>query len=299
MNNLAPIVLFVYNRPEHTLRTLQHLANNSEASESMLFIFCDGPKVNASPHQLEKIDEVRTIIRKEKWCKEVTIIESQINKGLANSIIEGVTKIVNEYGKIIVLEDDLVVSNYFLKYMNEALELYENENDVISIHGYLYPIKEDLPETFFLKGADCWGWATWKRGWALFEEDGRKLFKEIKDRNLEYEFDFKGSYPYFKMLKKQIAGKNDSWAIRWYASAFLKNKLTLYPGKSLAINIGNEGSGTHVKETQLYDTTISQVPIEVKKKSIEVNRKVLEILRTYFASTQESFIQKIFKWFKN
>jgi hypothetical protein len=298
MNTLAPIVLFVYNRPEHTLRTLQRLANNKEAKESTLFIFCDGAKKNASEDQVQKILKVRKIIRTEKWCKEVTIVESDTNKGLANSIIAGVTRVVNSFGKIIVLEDDILVSDYFLKYMNEALDLYFSEDKVISIHGYLYPVKKKLPETFFLKGADCWGWATWKRGWDLFEEDGKKLLKEIKSGNLEYEFDFNGSYPYMKMLKKQVDGKNDSWAIRWYASAFLKNKLTLYPGKSLVENTGNEGSGTHVSKTELYDSVFSQSPVEVHRIPAEANRVAFEVFREYFISTHESFLKKLFAGFK-
>jgi hypothetical protein len=298
MNTLAPIVLFVYNRPGHTLRTLQSLAKNKEAKESTLFIFCDGAKKNASEDQVQKIREVRNVIRTEKWCKEVTIVESDVNKGLANSIVEGVTKVVNSFGKIIVLEDDILVSDFFLKYMNEALDLYFSENEVISIHGYLYPVKEKLPETFFLKGADCWGWATWKRRWDLFEEDGKKLLEEIKTRNLEYEFDFNGSYPYMKMLKKQVDGKNDSWAIRWYASAFLKNKLTLYPGKSLVENTGNEGSGTHVNKTELYDSVFSQSPVEVHRILAEANQVAFEVFRKYFISTHESFFKKLFAGFK-
>ena len=145
--------------------------------------------------------------------KRVTIIEREKNWGLANSIIDGVTKIVNEYGKIIVLEDDLVTSPYFLKFMNEALEIYNDEPNVASIHGYIYPIV-NLPETFFIKGADCWGWATWKEKWSIFEADGKKLLDELQNRKLQNEADFNGSYGFTQMLKDQIDGKNNSWAVR-------------------------------------------------------------------------------------
>ena len=127
--------------------------------------------------------------------------------------------------KVIVLEDDLVTSPHFLQYMNDGLGIYERDDRVISIHGYSYPVHGKLPETFFLRGADCLGWATWKRGWDLFEDDGQRLLNELERRNLTRSFDFDGSYPYTQMLRDQIAGSNSSWAVRWYASAFLRDKL--------------------------------------------------------------------------
>ncbi|HRU00618.1 MAG TPA: glycosyltransferase, partial [Victivallales bacterium] len=195
---LAPIALFVYNRPWHTRQTVTALQNNELAAESELVVFSDGPKVEKNKEKTknneEKVKEVRDYIKSINGFKTVKIIERTQNLGLANSIISGVTEIVNQYGKIIVLEDDLVTSPHFLRFMNEALDLYEKEEDVISIHGYVYPIP-DLPETFFLKGADCWGWATWKRGWDLFEPDGKKLLRELKEKKLLKRFDFNGTYP--------------------------------------------------------------------------------------------------------
>ena len=222
--NLAPIVLFVYNRPWHTKQTVKALQNNDLANKSKLYIFSDAAKNDA---EVENVEKVREYIKTIDGFKHITIVEREKNCGLANSIISGVTEIVNSYGKIIVLEDDLVTSKYFLSFMNGALEFYKDESKVISIHGYIYPIKSDLPETFFIKGADCWGWATWKRGWDIFEADGKKLLDELKDKNLEKKFDINGSYAYTRMLSGQVARRNNSWAIRWYASAFLKDKLTL------------------------------------------------------------------------
>ena len=293
MNRLAPIVLFVYNRPELALKTLECLAKNREAENSILYIYSDGPKAGAGESHQGKIEQVRKVIRSKQWCKEINIIESEKNKGLANSIMDGVTSVVNDHGKIIVMEDDLITSPYFLKFMNEALDYYESEEKVISIHGYLYPVIGKLPETFFLKGADCWGWATWKRGWDLFEKDGSRLLKELRDKKMEYEFDYNGSYPYSKMLEDQIAGKNDSWAIRWNASAFLKNKLTLYPGRSLTQNIGTEGDGTHMSKTELYNTEISQTPVQVEKIPVEPNEYAFKLFRVYFLSIQLNIFQRI------
>ncbi len=278
---LAPIILFVYNRPSHTLRTLEALALNELAKESILYIFSDGIKDNADSNSIQKINETREIIKSKQWCKEVIIIERQQNFGLAKSVIEGVTEIINKFQKVIVLEDDLVTSPYFLKFMNETLHKYEKEDSVACISAYIYPI-DNLPELFFIKGADCWGWATWKRAWDLFEPDGSKLLNIIESKKLTSEFDLNKSYPYTKMLREQISGLNHSWAIRWYASAFIKNKLCLYPGKSLVNNIGTDGSGTHDGSTDVYNTVVVQNPIILKDLKIEVNKSALSKMTNYF-----------------
>src|SRR5262249_35869456 len=153
------------------------------------------------------------------------------NFGLAQSIVQGVSGTVAQHGRIIVLEDDMVTSPHFLTYMNQALDKYADEARVVSIHGYVYPVEQPLPETFFLPGADCWGWATWKRGWSCFNPDGQFLLNELKRQKLIRDFDFNGAFPYSEMLQAQIKGANDSWAVRWYASALLAGKLTLYPGR--------------------------------------------------------------------
>jgi hypothetical protein len=227
MNNLAPLALFVYDRPLHTKKTLEAISNNLLADQTILYVFIDGPKTNADENTIERIKETKNIVKFSNCCKELVVIERNTNLGLANSIISGVTELVNKFGSIIVLEDDLVTSKYFLSFMNEALQSYESENRVACISAYIYPVEEILPDTFFLKGADCWGWATWKRAWDNFEQDGIILAKQLKDRELVKEFDFENSYPYFQMLQDQIAKKNNSWAIRWYASSFLKGQLCL------------------------------------------------------------------------
>lgn len=253
----APVVLFVYNRPAHTRRVLEALQANDLAAESELFVFSDGPKAGADENDQRKIEEVRAIANEKNWCGTVHLIASEKNKGLAQSVIEGVTEIVNRFGKIIVLEDDLVTSPSFLRFMNESLDEYADDDRVISITGYTYPVKQKLTETFFLRGADCWGWASWKRGWDLFEKDGAKLLHEIETKNLSNDFDFDGTYPYTQMLRDQVEGRNASWAIRWYASAFLNNQLTLYPGKSLVQNIGVDGSGTHSGRNDKWDVQLA------------------------------------------
>lgn len=276
---LAPIVLFTYNRSNHTQQVINSLLKNKCAKESDLFIYSDGIKNRNVAHE---ILSVREYLRTISGFKSINIIERKENWGLAKNIIDGVTSIVNQYGKVIVLEDDLVVSRYFLKYMNEALDFYEKEEQVVCIHGYVYPVKQKLPETFFIKGADCWGWATWKRGWDLFCPDGKRLLNEIEKRNLQKEFDFDNSYPYFRMLKRQIEGKNNSWAIRWYASAFLQNKFTLYPGRSLVNQIGVDGSGTHCGVNEMFNVSLADSPIELSETVIQESKQGRNAFIYYF-----------------
>ena len=287
-NILAPIVLFAYNRPWHIHQTLESLKKNELANQSDLIIFSDAARKSTDT---APVQEVRRYIKTVKGFNSVNIIERTNNFGLANSIIDGVSQVINEYGNVIVLEDDLVTSPYFLKYMNDGLRYYENAEDVISIHGYIYPMNDVLPETFFLRGADCWGWATWKRGWALFERDGKKLLNELQSRHAEYEFDFNGSYPYTRMLRNQISGKNNSWAIRWHASAFLRNKFTLYPGQSLVQNIGHDGSGTHCGSTDaLTIEQLAMAPVQLCDIAIQEHPDLKRLMILYFRSLRRRLI---------
>lgn len=290
--DFAPIALFVYNRPSHTRKTVEALLANAEAMQSALHIFSDAPRNEGA---CQSVAEVREYIRSISGFKSITIVERENNFGLARSIIDGVSSICNQYGRVIVMEDDLVTSPYFLTYMNVALTLYEFDERVISIHGYLYPIKGTVPETFFLKGADCWGWATWKRGWALFEPDGRVLLQELVQRKLIHRFDFGGAFPFTKMLRRQIKGKNDSWAIRWHASAFLKDKLTLNPGRSLVLNIGTDSSGTHCSTCTYMASKISGSSIVVKQIPVEENALVWRQIGEFYSNEVPSLLSKIIR----
>ena len=286
---LAPIVLFVYNRLNHTRQTLEALQKNDLASKSKLIIYSDSAK---NKNDLKKVAKVREYIKNIDGFKQIIIRKTKENIGLANSIINGVTKVVNEHGKIIVLEDDLVTSRFFLRFMNEALEAYKDEPRVASIHGYIFPIK-NLPETFFIKGADCWGWATWSNKWSIFKSDAKKLLDSVKKKNVEREINFNYAYNYTEMLKDQIKGKNDSWAIRWYVSAFLKNMMTLYPGKSYVQNIGFDNEGTHTKiKTVLFKTNLVN---RFKFSKIAVNEDFVsrKKIENFFKSIKMSFIEKI------
>jgi len=239
----APIALFVYNRPTHTRQTVDALQKNALSKDSDLFVFSDGAK---SELQAEAVCEVRQFIHQIEGFRSVTIVERGINFGLARSVIDGVTSLVNEHGRIIVLEDDLVVTAHFLDFMNRALDKYENEQQVIQVSGYMFPIKVNIKEdALLLPLTTSWGWATWKRAWQLFDIDAKGYAQVKADLVLRKRFNLDGWYDYFSMLEDQLAGRVDSWAIRWYLATFLFQGLTLYPRQSLILNAGFDGSGTH------------------------------------------------------
>jgi len=286
----TPIVIFAYNRQWHIRQTVEALQKNELANQSDLIIYSDGPK--DLPDQ-SKVDAVRQYIHSIRGFRSITIVESFKNQGLGDSIIAGVTETVDKYDRVIVLEDDLVTSPFFLRYMNDALDLYENEEKVISIHGYIYPISEILPTTFFLRSADCLGWATWKRGWNLFEEDGQRLLHELYKNNLTKLFDFNGAYRYTRMLKDQIAGRNTSWAVRWYASAFLNDRLTLYPGVSLVQHIGNDGTGTNFGALDFLDVELAKEPLSVTAIELAENPEARRIVADYLRSIKTQFVKAV------
>lgn len=241
--NFAPIILFVYNRPEHTRRTVEALRANRLAPQSRLFVFADGPKDDGAR---SAVDEVRRYVASIDGFASVEVTASDENRGLAASVIAGVTRIVEEFGRAVVLEDDMVTVPHFLDYMNEGLDLYQNDADVATIQGHIYPLDiHPLPQSYFLPSLGCWGWGTWLRAWKDFEPDGLLLLQRIRSAELSCRFDLDGSYPYTRLLELQARGRVDSWAIRWYATNFLLDRKGLYPSKSLLENIGFDGSGVH------------------------------------------------------
>ncbi|MFL9710432.1 glycosyltransferase [Methylobacillus sp. Pita1] len=241
MADLSPIALFVYNRPKHTRETVEALLKNAEAENSDLLIFSDAAK-HEGAHAA--VNEVREYIRQIAGFKTVTIVEREKNWGLANSVIDGVTRLCNEHGSVIVLEDDLRVSPHFLAYMNAGLQRYQNNENVMQIAGYMFPAKLELEDdAFFLPFISSWGWATWSRAWDKFDPSASNFSLLKNDKKKIKEFNLGGKYDYFRMLKSQQDGKTNSWAIRWYLSVFYLKGLTLYPKKNLVENLGFDGTG--------------------------------------------------------
>ena len=243
--HLSPIVLFVYNRPSHTRATLESLSQNFLADKSTLFIFCDGPKEDISADEQSKIDQVRTIAKERNWCQSVKVIERKSNLGLADSIVKGVTQVLKDFDRVIVLEDDLVLSKSFLRYMNDALTIYEDSSKVMHISGYSQQITlPKTPSTYFLYVPDCWGWATWRRAWEHFIDDAELLYHKIRENESEVDlFNYYGNYDHLQTLKENANRTRKTWAVKWYASTFLHKGLALHPYKSLVRNIGHDNSG--------------------------------------------------------
>lgn len=305
MHNLAPIVLFAYNRPEHTLKCLESLAENNLAAQSVLHIFCDGPKANASPADLQKIKEVHEVVNRSKWCGEVFIHTQEKNIGLRNSIISGVTSIISKHGKVIVIEDDLVLSRYFLEYMNNGLKRYEQNLNVGQISGFAFKldvtsVKEDA---YFIPLATTWGWATWGRVWDEVDFDGRAYQSILPDKKTIRRFNLDNSYDYYSMLMKQL--KNDqgisSWGIMFWLNAFKHQYMVLYPKHALCTNNGFDGSGRHNsdKEIKDFDDFSPENRVTFYPENVASNEAIFSLLKHKLAKQEYSFTIRILKMIRN
>ncbi|MDO7172734.1 hypothetical protein [Mariniflexile sp. AS56] len=276
--DLAPIVLFVYNRPKHTLETLEALKSNEYSDKSILYIYADGAKETALTDDIKNIQEVRSIIKSKKWCKEIIIIEQQDNFGLAKSIINGVTEIIDKHGKIIVLEDDMVTSKYFLKYMNNSLNYYEIEKRIFHINGFNNQsnLQFVLDDYYMLNFMFCWGWGTWKDRWVKLDKDYKKHYDNlISDENLLRKFNYGTRMNGHEQLAANINKKIKTWAILWNCTIFFNNGLCLTSKKSYVQNIGLDGSGENCGKDNFYDLKISD-----KIKPFTGNVKILEKKRS-------------------
>lgn len=289
--NRAPILLFAYNRLNHTRRCIESLQQNSLASESELYIYADAAK---SKEQEASVRAVRQYLHTLSGFKQITLIERTENWGLARNIIDGVTTQVNRYGKVIVLEDDLVVAPYFLEFMNEALETYKEEPRVGHIQACDFTKDPSLPDTFLIKWTGSWGWGTWDRAWKHFNPNGKELLQELEARKLTHTFDFNGKYGFTRMLRRQIAGQNNSWAIRWNASLFLKDILSLNVGRSLVQNEGFDGSGTNCGGGGLYasDIYLEKLPV-IPISPIQENMEARQAFCRYYGRTNSFWARAI------
>lgn len=294
-NALSPIVLFVYNRPWHTKQTLEALAKNRLADQSHLFIYSDGLKNGTTDTDKENIAQVKKLIRSKQWCKEVEIIERERNWGLADNIVDGVTSVVNKFGKVVVLEDDIVTSVGFLQYMNDALNLYENEDKVMHVSGYMFPVKENLPETFFYNTASCWGWGTWERAWSKLIMDTNLLLDEIQRQDRKNEFDHNQDNLFSRQLMLNKERKIKTWAIFWYASVFINRGLCLHPFPSLVQNIGHDGSGVHNGNKERYFHAQLAEIVSLKNIDLKENiivRNVMLDFYQYKSSEQDRLLSR-------
>lgn len=294
MQNLAPIALFVYNRPEHTRRTINFLRANNLADESRLYIFADAAK--GEKDEL-KVQEVADIIHQVDGFKVVKVIKQKTNLGLADSIINGVTQLIESYGKVIVFEDDLLSSPYILQYFNEALNLYQDQEKLMHINGYMYPLRvsKDMPHTFFYRAVHSWGWATWKRAWDKFNPNIDELVAQFDAKKIN-DFSIEGKMNFWKQVKEFKAGKNNSWAIRWYASVFLQGGLSLNPSKSLINNIGHDGTGVHSNIEHMYNVDIYQHPIKNFPHEVKESEEFYQLVKAFLAKRKGSLFKRVLRF---
>lgn len=276
MNKYAPIALFVYSRLEHTKKVVESLKMNKEAKDSELIIFSDGPK---NIDVLQGVSRVREYIRTIEGFKSVKLVFRNNNLGLANSLISGITELCNKYGKVIILEDDLILSPYFLKFMNDSLSKYENDYRIAGISGFVY---KPFTDNFFLTNFSCWGWATWKRSWDLFNPNPVELRRQLLKKKLVKHLDLDFNAQFFHMLELQIEGKIDSWAIRCLCSWFVNDKLIFYPNVSLVSQNGMDGSGVHcgkIDNPKIFQPLLSDKEIELTDITIEENKEAYYLLK--------------------
>lgn len=254
----APVIVFAYNRKEHLRRTLEALMANEGANETDLYIFVDAPK-NGVDEKNTAVKEYLKEFEKNNNFAKLELILADKHKGLAKSVITGVSKIIDEYGKVIVVEDDIVTSAYFLNYMNDALAFYEEDKKIWSISGYTLPLKalKDYKKDVYAFYRCCsWGWATWKDRWVKndWEVKDFKAFDHNFFRRARFN---RGGKDLSFQLDRQMLGWIDSWAIRWGYNEYKNNCLTIYPRVSYVDNEGFDGSGTHFgKKSTNYDTVI-------------------------------------------
>jgi GR25 family glycosyltransferase involved in LPS biosynthesis len=285
--SIAPIVLFVFNRPNHTKQTVESLTNNLLAKDSDLIIYSDGPRNIEDEHNVE---EVREYIRRIDGFKTLNIIESERNKGLAKSIIFGVSEVIKKYGKCIVLEDDMVFSNNFLSYMNDALSVYENKCDIYSVTGYSPNLLNKCSyenDVFLSKRPSSWGWGTWKNRWEEVDWDLKEYneFKKSKSRRIGFA---KLGDDVNQSLHFQMKGYIDSWAIIWAFHHYINNAYCLYPVLSKLKNIGTDGSGTHFKSVR---NNLRNVIVDSGKSNTKFNKDLM-----YNEEIENEFISCNHRW---
>ena len=252
--DFAPLVLFVYNRLQHLVETIEALKNNYYATETTLYIFSDGPK---NDNDINRVSNVREYIKRIDGFKNLEIIRQEENIGLASSVINGVTKVIQQHGRVIVLEDDIVTSPYFLSYMNKALNYYINHRNVFSITGFNHsPLTMKIPKyyhhnVFLNPRASSWGWGTWRDRWEKVDWDVKDYLTLFMDKSFKISYNISGNDK-FDMLTDQLIGKIDSWAIRWDLAHYTNNAGCVYPVISYLNNIGLDGTGTHCRPKKFF-----------------------------------------------
>lgn len=290
----APVALFVYARPRHTRRTVEALAANEGAAATDLIIFSDAAK---DEQALPAVREVRQYVASITGFRSVTVHEQDRNLGLADSIINGVSSVVAAHGAVIALEDDIVTAPYFLRYMNDALRLYAQDEQVMHIAGHMFPIDTTgLPETFFMRQSSCWGWATWARAWKHFTRDSASITERFSEAAIR-RFNLDGTMDYWSQLLANQRGDLRTWAVFWYASVFLRGGLCLHPRESLVRNIGFDGSGENCGSLERTEEQLAAEPIIVQKRKLHEDKVAMRRLERFLSKSDTLSKEKYASFF--
>lgn len=295
--NLAPIVLFAFNRPEHTARTLGALSKNELASESDLFVYLDGPR---NPDDSELIERVYRVIASIKGFKSIVINRKSANAGLASNIIKGVSDVISRHGRVIVIEDDMVTSPKFLKYMNDALEYYSNNKKVWHVSGFAESIGINRPKDSFLwRVMHCWGWATWADRWLHFEKKPQELVGTFTPEMIK-RFNLDGYQNFWAQVILNANGKISTWAIFWYATIFKNNGLCLSPFNSYVQNIGLDGSGVHcgVDDMRKNTASLNEVGVFCPAGKQEEDEYAVTLIKNYYRANTPRFYLRVYRSLK-
>jgi GR25 family glycosyltransferase involved in LPS biosynthesis len=244
--NLSPIILFVYNRPEHTQKVVQALLKNELAVASTLYVFQDGLRSNANDEERDRWIATNQYIHSINGFKNIETFVSETNKGCGRSIVSGVTQVLNDHNRVIIVEDDILVSPNYLEYMNQGLNHFEKDERVGSINAYSLQFPFEVPEYYFMYGVNPYGWATWKDRWELYNNDAASLLEKLKAKNSFKNWDFGGTR---KMLESCVKSNFEgAWDVKWYTSLFVNEKLGLFPKTSFSRNIGFDEQATHTQQ---------------------------------------------------
>ena len=299
-NILAPIILFAYNRPWHTEQVLNALKSNELADQSHLIIFVDGPKDNATSEQIQKIEEVKQLVHKDNWCGKVDYHFAEQNIGCRNSIIQGITKVLHQYPAAIILEDDIVTSKYFLKYMNLALKFYNNYPSVFSISAFnlsekSIPIPKDYAYDVYVSLRQLnWGWGTWANRWQLVNWDKSQIPNFMLSTKQVEAFN-RGGDDLSRMLLEEFEEQSQAWDIQFSFAQFCNHAVSIVPCFSYTQNIGLDNSGTHTldKTGGLFETDLSKSAPEPKfLPIIYEDKRFINAFYNAFCSSKRPLWQK-------
>lgn len=291
----APIAIFAFRRLDLLKQTLRALEACHGFAASPLVVFSDAARTGI-PGEAGQVGRLRVWLR--AWCARhgAELVEAPVNLGLRASITAGVSQVVERSGRVIVVEDDIVVSPWFLNYMNSALEAGEQHPSIYQVSGYFVPHRRALPTLGLLRVPTCWGWGTWRRAWRCYEDDAAALLAKISQCDI-HAFDINGSYNHLDALQRNVEGTMNTWFVRWYASVFLQHGLTIYPATSLTRNIGFGGGGTNCGSGAMDRTFLRQ---RIDPGPVRVDWAALETTETpeYVATLEQFYRWQNLQWAK-